>query len=196
MKGVTRYFGFVAVAIEWLGFLLCMFMHSPDWSEPASQFGYYSSTRIVFGLTFTLAAIACYLFARHLDRYWKPTSLIMLLAGISLAVTGWIPYEPYVRTFVFDTHNVAVVLAVLLYSLPMLFIGYTKAHAQIARVSYILFFTTALLVGWSIVARVTDIGIIYAQIAALLPAQAWLIIVNILLLQHHQELAAAHSTKL
>lgn len=196
MKNITKYFGFVTVGIEWLGFLLCMIIGPIDWSEPGSQFGYYSETRLIFGVILTAAATACYLFGRWLDAYWRHTSLILLLAGICFAIVGWIPYEPYARNLVFDVHNAAVVLAIILYALPMLFIGYKKAHQPIARISYVLFFVTTGLAGLSILARVTDTGIIYAQILVLVPAQIWLVITNLLLLQHHKEIARGHIGKL
>lgn len=187
MKDVTRYFGFAVVALEWFIFLACLALAAPDWGEPISQFGYYQLTRLIFGFGSTLAVIMLYLFARHLDAYWQPTSRFMLLAGVCLTVTVWIPYEPYVRTFILDTHNVAIMLAVIFYSLPMLFIGYKKVHVKISQISRALFFITSTLVGLSIIARVTDTGIIYAQLAAILTIHIWLVMTNLLLLQHHTE---------
>lgn len=187
MRAMTRYFGFVTVIICWVGLVILACIQEPNWSEPISQFGFYPATTGAFGIAVTLAATCWYLFSRHLDIYWRGTSLVTLLASGCFILVGWVPYEPYTREFVFDLHNVAVVLAMLLYSLPLLFISYTKKHEKVAHVSRILFFVITFLAGWSIVARVYDIGIIYAQLVSLLPPQIWLTTTNILLLKHTEK---------
>lgn len=109
---------------------------------------------------------------------------------------AWVPYEPYARSFVFDIHNTAVALAAVFYSLPMLCIGYKKAHHRIARISQILFFVTVLLTTLSLVARLANVGIIQTQILAILPVHVWLILTNVLLLHHRKEITAGYSGKL
>lgn len=193
---ITKYFGFTTVVIEWLGFLICASLYTPDWSEPVSQFGYYEATRVAFGVTFTLAAISYYLFSLHLNAYWKYTSRFAAISGACFIVVGWIPYEPYAQSFIFDTHNIMIVIAVLLYALPILFIGYKKAHHLVSRISRILFYALFVLVAWSLIARMLNIGIIYAQLLSILPFHAWIIIVNKLLLDHHKEVAPGYTGKL
>lgn len=195
MLRTSRYFGFVTLILCWISLATVAAIHSPNWSEPISQFGYYPQTRYVFALTITLAAITWYLFSLHLNPYWQHTSLITLLAGVCFIIIGWVPYEPYVRGFIFDLHNAAVLLAAVLYALPLLFIAYAKKHEEIAQVSRVLFFAIILFAGWSIIARVYDLGIIYAQFLTLLPMQIWLIMTNKLLLQR-KEIASGHTGKL
>lgn len=195
-RNITKYFGFAVVGIEWLGVVLLMVFKQPDLSEPFSQYGYYDSTRITFGLLFTLAAATCYLFSTHLDAYWKHSSRVTFLAAIFFIITGWAPYTPAANAFILDAHNLAIVLAVLLYSTPMLFIGYKKAHKQISLVSRYLYYIMLFFVVVSLVARVFDIGVIYAQLASIVPFHIWLVTVNILLLRHHKEIAKGHTGKL
>jgi hypothetical protein len=186
---ITKYFGFIMPVIAWGTILIVCIIHPLDTSEPLSQFGYYSSTRFFFGVSLTVGAITWYLFSRHLDQYWKHTSLSTLLAGFCYIILAWTPYQPYVREFLFDTHNVTTILAATLYSLPMIFIAYSKKHESMARISGYLFVTTALFVLISIVARVLGYGVLYPQLLTLLPTTIWLIITNSLLLEHHKELA-------
>lgn len=183
MRNITKYFGFLVPIIEWSGFFLCIYIHPINWNEPVSQFGYYQSTRLVFGVGFTLAAILCYLYARNLDAYWQSTSKFTLLAGIFITIVSWVPYRPNTQSFVFDVHNTALVISIALYSLPMLFIGYKKTHARIAQVSRVLFFVTTGLMGLAIVARISNAGIIYIQLIAIAPVHIWLIMTNWLLLE-------------
>lgn len=187
MQRYTKYLGFTAVGIEWVAFMLCLHLHSTNWSEPLSQFGYYHETRLIFGATLTAASLCIYFFARHLDRYWPRTSIMMLLAGICLSLTGWIPYEPYAKALIFDLHNAAITLATVFFSLPMLFISFQKNHSDIALASRIIFFVTALSAIWSVFARTSDNGIIYVQFFTLLTAQIWVVITNALLLSHYKQ---------
>lgn len=196
MKSATKYFGFLAVSIEVVGFLLCFFAHHINWSEPISQFGYYPETRFIFGFTLTAASVCIYLFARHLDAYWRHTSILMLLAGIFLSVTGWMPYQPYAKTIIFDLHNAAITLAIVLFSLPMLFMSFKKRHSDIARASQILFFITTVSAIWSVFARLENNGIVYAQIFTILAGQAWTLLTNILLLSHYNQGKLDKETKL
>lgn len=193
MNTITRSFGFITVAISWLCLVVLSILHSPDWSEPISQFGAYPNTMWLFGIGITLSAITWYLYSRHLNTYWRHTSVVTFFAGCCFIMVGWVSYKPHVNDFIFDIHNIAVVLAMVLYSLPLLFISYTKKHQEIARVSRILFFVTLFFALWSIIARIYDIGIIYAQLVALLPAQIWLIMTNVLLLQHSKQFKKSSS---
>lgn len=196
LNDITKYFGFLTVFLEWSAVLILALIQTPNLAEPFSQYGYYSSTQIVFGLSFTIAAIVCYLYSRHLDAYWQYTSITILAAGVFFVITGWYPYTPGAGAFLFDLHNLAIVLAVILYSTPMLFIGFKKAHARIARASLVLYILMFILVLWSLIARVLDIGIIYAQLASVVPFHVWLITTNILLLKHQKEVAPGHTGKL
>lgn len=179
----TKYFGYLTVIVEWLGALLLITIKHPNLSEPFSQYGFYSATKLLFGTVFTLAAIIYYLFSRHLNRYWEHTSLISFIAGVFFAITGWIPYSPAVHSFIFDIHNAAIVTAVILYSTPMIFIGYKKKHERIARTSRVLYIFMLVMVGWSVVARLIDSGVIYAQLASIIPFHIWLVMTNKLLLE-------------
>ncbi len=196
IKDVTKYFGFGVVLVEWLGLIVCVLITAPNWSEPASQFGYYTSTRIIFGATFTSGAILYYLFSRHLNAYWRHSSLFALLAGLGIVITAWVPYKPYVNDFIIDVHNLALVLAILLYATPLLFISYKKVHKEIARASHVAAYTMFTAVMCSLVARSLDFGVIISQLLSILPFHAWLITVNILLLRHHKEISKGHVGKL
>jgi len=196
LEGITKYFGFLTVFIEWLAVFILALVQTPDLSEPFSQYGYYTSTSVIFSLSFTLAAVSCYLYSRHLDAYWEYTSNITFLAGVFFVITGWVPYTPNAGAFVIDLHNLAIVLAVVLYSTPMLFIGFKKAHEKVARASLVLYCLMFLLVSWSLVARILDFGIIYAQLASIIPFHIWLITTNVLLIQHRKQIAPGHTGKL
>lgn len=184
---ITKYFGFLVPVIGWGSIGLMMALQPIDLSEPVSQFGYYESTRVIFGLTLTAGALLWYLFSRHLDRYWEKTSLVTLIASFFYTVVAWVPYEPYVREFIFDVHNVTIVLAATLYSMPMVFIAYKKKHEKISRISAILFIATFVLITISLFARFLGYGILYAQLAALLPTTIWLVMVNTLVLEDEDE---------
>lgn len=196
MKNISRYCGFLTVVLSWISLAALMAIQQPDWSEPISQFGFYHTTHWLFGVAVTMVAICWYVFSLQLNSYWRHTSNVTFAAGIAFIITGWVPYQPYVRDFIFDIHNLSLMVAVLLYVVPLWFIGYKKAHKQIAQVSRVLFFMTIGLVVCSLVARIIDVGIIYTQVLAVLPAHIWLIITNILLLQHHREIAAGYTGKL
>ncbi|MCA9309006.1 hypothetical protein KC973_01390 [Candidatus Saccharibacteria bacterium] len=186
-QGITNYFGFVMPAVAWTSIIMMTLIHPLDLNEPLSQYGYYESTHLFFGVSLSLGALVWYLFSRHLDQYWRYTSLCTLLASACYAVVAWVPYQPYVNTFIFDLHNIMIVLAATLYSAPMLFIAYSKKHAAIARLSGYLFVIAIILVVTSLVARVAGHGILYAQLLTLLPTSAWLIMVNYLHLQHQRK---------
>lgn len=187
IQKITRYFGFLTVLIEYLGVLLLVIIKRPDLTEPFSQYGYYSSTMLLFGVLFTAAALIYYLFSLNLNAYWKYTSKITLLAGLFFIITGWTPYTPQAGAYVLDLHNIAVMIAITLYSTPMLFIGYKTVHKNIARSSKALFYVTFVLVMLSLVSRILDIGVIHAQLASIIPFHIWLVTTNILLLQHHKQ---------
>lgn len=186
LRPITRYFGFAVIGIEWLLLLSCIVLIMPNFNEPFSQYGTYPETKLVFGSFFTLASVLYYLFARNLDPYWSYTSKLAIIAGIAFVVTGWAPYQPYANKFVLDVHNVALVIAILGFTMPMLFIGFTRKHERIAKASKIGFISSFLITILSLVARVIDTGVIYSQMATLLIFHAWLATVNILLLQHHK----------
>lgn len=196
MKNITGYFGFATVGLSIGTLLIAGTIQAPDWSEPLSQFGVYDTTQVLFRCMAVVVALTWYLFAKHLNVYWKYTSRTTLLAGIFFILIGWTPYQPYTRNFVFDAHNAAVILAAVFYMLPLWFIGYKKAHQKIAQISHTLFFITLGLIVLSLFARLFDVGIIYAQIFALLPAQIWLVITNTLLLQERREITVDHRAKL
>lgn len=182
--GITSYFGFVMPAIAWASIIVMTLIHPIDLNEPLSQYGYYESTHLLFGISLSLGALVWYLFSRHLDQYWRYTSLCTLLASACYAVVAWVPYKPYVHTFIFDIHNVMIVLAATLYALPMICIAYSKKHTTIAKLSGYLFVVAIVLVIASLIARFAGRGILYAQLLTLLPTTAWLVAVNYLHLQH------------
>lgn len=182
----TRYFGFITVAIEWLMVVFCLLLVAPNLAEPFSQYGTYSQTKYLFAGAFTLASVVYYLFSRNLDPFWKHTSTLAIVAGVAFSVTGWVPYQPNAGKFILDLHNVALVVAILCFTLPMLFIGFSKKHrtiAEISKLSFLWIFITTII---SFIARTTDIGVIYTQLITLLLFHMWLITINILLLQHHR----------
>lgn len=182
--GITSYFGFLMPLVAWLSIIVLLMMHPINFDEPLSQYGYYESTQVLFGASLTIGALIWYLFSRHLDQYWRFTSLCTLLAGLCYIVVAWVPYQPYVHTFIFDIHNVMIVLAATLYALPMICIAYSKKHATIAKLSGYLFVVAIVLVIASLIARFAGRGILYAQLLTLLPTTAWLVTVNYLHLQH------------
>lgn len=196
MKRATRYFGYLLLAIQWVGFGLCCLLHPINLSEPFSQFGYYPETKLVFGLTMTLASVVYYFFARELDRYWRYTSTLIGLGGVCICIVGWVPYEPYIQGYVFDLHNAAITLTIALGSLPMLFMGFTKKHARIARISQIAFFAALLFSVGSIVGRAAGLNVLYLQVLTLLVAQAWVGLCNHLVLQHYSSRAQNSTGKL
>lgn len=186
MKNASRYFGLAAIVVVLLQFVLLFFIHSPNLTEPLSQYGYYQDTQLIFGLGLTIAALLIYLFSRNLDVYWSQTSRVNLIAGVFASITGWATYEPYVKTFVFDVHNIAVILSVMFYALPMIMISYNRVHGNIAKASRYLFFVTTILVAVSFVARATNTAIIYAQVLAIIPTQIWLFICSMVVLRHQR----------
>lgn len=196
MKNVTKYFGFVTVAIEWIGFIICAAIATPYWEEPLSQFGYYSSTQHIFRAMFTLVPIAYYLYMRHMDSYWKHASSFALVSATAFFLMGIIPYEPLVRSFIPDAHNLALVIAIIFFAIPIGFIGFKRAHHTIALYSRILFYLLLIVSFASLFTRYYNIGLIYVQAGTVFLGQTWLVITNILLLQHHKEIAAGHTGKL
>lgn len=193
---ITKYFGFLVAAITWFAVFALNAVHPINWNEPLSQFGYYDTTRVLFGTLLTIAAIVWYLFSLHLNVYWRYSSFVTLLAGICYTIVGWVPYQPYAKTYVLDVHNIMTMMAALLYSLPMVFIAYSKVHERVARVSFVLFNITAALILVSFIVRITGHNVLFSQILILIPATIWLIVTNILLLQHHKELAEGYTGKL
>lgn len=183
---ITRYFGFVTVVGEWFGFILMMVIRHPNLSEPASQYGYYQSTHYLFAAVFTAFALTYYLFSRHLNVYWRYTSWLSFLAGICFTITGWIPYQPFARSFMLDLHNIAISFAIILYAFPMLFISYSKKHENISLWSARLFWLVFVSALGSLLARFFDIGVIYWQLSTVVLFQVWIVIVNILLIKHHR----------
>lgn len=187
MKGISRYLGFSIITLMWVAFAVCLTMHSADLSEPISQYGYYKDTRLIFAVTCLAFGILYYIFSRRLDNYWKYTSRLSLVGSFFFALTGFIPYQPYARQFIFDAHNLSVTLAALCYSLPMLYISYSKTHKKIAQVSRYLFLILFVLIITSFIARIYDLGIFYFQLLAILPFHIWIISTNTLLLEHQKE---------
>lgn len=183
LNNLTKYSGFIVPIIALSSLIIVILIHPIDLTEPLSQFGYYESTRVIFGIALTLGSVAWYLFARHLDRYWQYTSVVTLLAGICYTIVGWTPYQPYAHAYIPDTHNLMVLFAALLYSLPMVLIGYRKKHEKIARISLVLFFTTIALVITCLIARLIGYGVLYIQVLVLLPSSIWLVMTNKLLLE-------------
>ena len=186
LSNYTRYFGFITVMIEWLMVILCLVLVTPNLAEPFSQYGTYPQTKYVFAGAFTLASIVYYFFSRHLDPFWKHTSHLAIIAGLAFTITGWVPYQPYAGKFILDVHNVALVVAILCFTLPMLFIGFSRKHhliAQISKFSFLWIFITTII---SFIARTTDVGVIYSQIVTLVIFHVWLVVINILLLKHHR----------
>lgn len=196
MEQIAKYFGFGVFVVQWATFGICSLLYPLNWSEPLSQFGYYSESKLVFGLGMTIGSIICFLFAKHLDTYWKHTSTSFALAGLCLGIVGWVPYEPYVTNFLFDTHNIAITLAIMFYSLPMLFISFKKSHPVAARASQVLFFAASVCATASVVARSSGQNVLYLQILTILVIQAWLIASNYLLLQHYHLKKLDHSRSL
>lgn len=190
----TSYFGFVTVALEWLAALILVLLYPLNTTEPFSQFGYYDETKLVFGAFFTVAAAIYYLFSRHLNRYWRYTSLSALVAGAAFAVTGWAPYEPYADTFVLDVHNVALVIAIFCYTLPMLCIAYAKKHEVVAAFSRTAYIAITSIVLLSLIARTLSWGVLYSQLFTVLAFHIWVVVINYYLLQHEQ--AHDHSSKI
>ena len=187
MNVLGKYGGFITVFLEWGGFLTGIALVGLNFHEPVSQLGYYPQTKLLFGATFTLASIVYYLFSRNLNKYWQYTSFFSLLAGICLIITGWIPYQPHVQKFVFDIHNTAILCAFLLYALPMIFIGYKKAHASIAKYSRIGFLAVTVVGGGSVVARIVGSPfVLLLQVLAASCLHVWLIAVNRLLLKDYE----------
>lgn len=184
--GITNYFGYATIAVEWIGAITSLLLHPVDISEPYSQYGYYGDTRLLFGLFFTTAAILYYLFSRNLNQYWKHMSKVTLAGGVAFVITGWHTYTPYAQTYIFDLHNIAITLAIACYSFPMLFISYSSSHEGIAKASRLLFITIFAITVWSFVARVYDVDFIFTQLAILLTSHTWIAIVNYLHLQHHR----------
>jgi|GEM_PF-6285382 len=184
---VTQYGGFLTIGIEWFGFFLCIYIHPLDWNEPCSQYGYYVDTRILFGIGLTIASLVYYIYSRTLDRYWKYTSLLSLMAGICLSIMGWIPYQPYVQTFVFDVHNLCITFAMILYSLPMIFIGFKKRHHMIGKLSRIFFVLIVISGLSSIIARAAGARIIPLQLFSVSVFHVWIICINIITMRQAQK---------
>lgn len=186
MSDPTRYFGFVTVSLELLMILGCIILKSPDFTEPFSQYGSYCETRWLFGGIFTLASATYYLFSRHLDSYWKYTSKFAIIAGVAFSITGWAPYQRGLDSLVLDIHNIALVIAILCFTTPMLFISFKKTHQHIAfvsRIGFLLIFTGTVL---SFLALISGRNVIFGQMLSLLLFHVWLITVNMLLLRHHK----------
>lgn len=194
-SGITKYFGFLYIGLTWSTFLLCMAIHPINTAEPGSQYGYYESTRLIFGVGASLVAIIYYLFCKNLDSYWGRSSLFALLGGIPFALTGWVPYQPYARDFILDFHNLCVVLSVILYAVPIYFIGYKKVHRQIAKVSRVLFYTIVVIAIFSLLARYYDLWILYVQVLTFTVFHVWIFMVSLLLIQH-KPVADGHTGKL
>ncbi len=188
LYNITKYFGFLTVAIEWVFFIILLLINNPDANEPFSQYGYFNSTHLYFAVGLTLPAITYYLFSLHLNKYWSRTSLFAAIAGVMLIVTGWVPYRPHVNTFILDIHNASVVISVIFYSLPMIFIGYKKSHREIATASTIMFWTVSIISGASIACRFIGQPMLYLQILSLILFQTWAVVVNYLLLEHDKGL--------
>lgn len=186
-----NYLGYFMVTAIWLCFITSMLIHSPDLSEPISQYGYYPDTRWLFALSFIGFGALYYLFSRQLDKYWRYTSICSLLGSMFFALTGIVPYEPYAHRFVFDIHNMSVTLAALFYTLPMLFISYSSDHKRIARSSRYAFVTIFVLVIISFVARIYDLGIFYFQLVAVIPLHIWIVTTNTLVIQHERSKSSA-----
>ncbi len=195
MKNITKYFGFVAVGLEWVTLLILVLTKTPDLNEPFSQYG-LGSTRLLFGTTLTLVAILIFFFMRHLDAYWKHSSFFGLVAGLLLAFTGWVPYQPHVSAFVFDAHNICVLLGLILYLVPVFFITYNKSHQKMARVSKYIFWLLTACAATSVVLRTAGGNVIYIQLISIIIFQTWIIITSVLLLEHHKEITAGHTGKL
>lgn len=191
----TKYFGFVGVGFEWLAFLSLLLIQRPDLQEPFSQYG-IGETRVWFGISLTIASALIYLFMRHLDKYWSHSSFFGLLAGLLLTATGWVPYEPNLHQFVFDIHNLCVLLGLILYLVPVFFIAYSKKHRQIALCSRIIFYALAGFSALSIYMRINGGNVFFLQLISLILLQIWAVITNILLLQHHEQIANGHPKKL
>ncbi len=181
---MTSYFGWATIFLEWFGAITLMILKKPNLSEPLSQYGYYSSTRLVFGLFFTVVSVVYYLFSKHLDKYWKYTSTCSFIAGIAFIITGWSPYTPDAGTFVMDTHNIALVMSILFFTVPMIGISYAKKHDIIAAFSKSSFLTITPVVVVSLFARATNRWVIYAQIATIIVFHVWLGIIKFLLIKH------------
>ena len=161
-----------------------MIVKKPNLSEPFSQYGYYSSTKLMFGLFFTVVSVVYYLFSRHLDKYWRHTSTCSLIAGVAFTITGWNRYAPGAGTFVMDTHNIALVTSILFFTWPMIGISYAKKHDLIAAFSRVSFLIITPVVLISLFARATNIWVIYAQLATIIVFHFWLGIMNYLLVKH------------
>lgn len=194
MQLFNRYGGFIAVAIEWVGFVLCLILHPINFSEPASQYGYYSDTRLVFAATLTLVSLSYYLFSRQLDRYWQWTSLCSLIAGICLTITAWVPYQPYASAYALDAHNLSVTGALILYALPMFYIGYKKVHITIARLSHIGFIAVTIMGIAAVIARTQGKRVFLLQLASAVCLHFWILAINYLTLQHHRKTQSEAAT--
>lgn len=194
MKWLARYGGFMCVAIEWLGLILCVSLVDLNLAEPASQYGYYPETRFIFGIGFSLASLSYYIFSRQLDRYWHWTSRLSLIAGVGLSLTAWVPYKPFVSGFVFDAHNVLVGLSVICYSVPMYMISYKRRHhiiAQFSRLACLVVFSLSIL---TFIQRAHGAHVLTYQIATASCFQLWILGVNYLTLK--QPPLAPAATKL
>lgn len=188
MRLVPQYGGFIAVGIEWLGFVLCLSLVNINWSEPASQYGYYPETRFIFGIGFTLASLSYYLFSRRLDQYWHLTSTFSALAGIFLSITAWVPYTPNVRGFIFDIHNLTVSAMVLLYALPMICIAFRKAHHTLSLLSRLGFAALVITSGGAFMARAQGRGVLILQITSAACLQLWILAANYVALKPRPEI--------
>lgn len=186
LSGYTLYFGFLTVFLEWTLVFICFLIVRPDYSQPFSQYGLEPKTRILFGVFFTVVSIIYYLFSRHLDRYWKYTSRLAILAGLAFTFMAWTPYHPIAGTFVPDAHTIALTISILCFTIPMLFIGFTKSHeylAIISRISFVLIFFSTIA---TLAALTTDAAVLLGQMIMIVIFHSWLISTNILLLQPHE----------
>jgi hypothetical protein len=196
MKSLTKYFGFLVPVASWGTLAVLVLTHGIDRSEPLSQFGYYPSTKLLWGISLTIGAILWYFFAKHLDTFWKYSSLCTLIAGLCYIVVGWVPYEPYVKTYLFDAHNIMITIASIFYSLPMAFIAFKKKHEKISRISQVIFFSVSFLVIGSIILRVMGFSILIVQLLVLVATSVWMILINKLILEDLYEDRKTKSIKL
>src|SRR5680860_1014239 len=88
------YFGILAVFVEWTSLVTSLFIHSFDPNSALSTATVGPQPLpFIFGATLTIAGIAYFIFSLSLRQYDKRIPYYALFAGVSFALTGWLPYS-------------------------------------------------------------------------------------------------------
>lgn len=183
ISALTSQAGYLTVMIEWLGLLVCMALKTLNPSEPASQYGYYPETKLIFGITFLLSGITLLIFAYKLRVYWRPIMVPMAAAVFFLNLMAWVPYVPNSEKLVLDIHTLGIALAALSYVIAITGMITQNKDKSIARLSKLLFVLICLGGALSITTRIFNYQVLLTQIFTVSMSHLWLIGVNFYLLK-------------